>query len=257
MKLTIGSFNNTGGQQKDPKPWQSNLTFDLHLTFTLPPSQWTVVTIVTGDCTLQKAIFDPVPPGRSQILDPCVWPVDVCDPDLRLTWQWPWGQPSRVSAYRDGWGSGGSPVGGGGGDESRGGGHRENRENDQKYSLSGKTQGIWKFCQNTGKTQGIWFGQVVNSLILKVKDICCENFHIFFPSFVYVIVTHYVNWHRENLRLDKENTGNLKMQFEWVPCVCLFEGSYRLPTFRPRFAELSDPQFSLTPIFGDCRPNAL
>ena len=37
-------------------------------------------------------------------------------------------------------------------------------------SLSGKTQGIWKFCQNTGKTQGIWFAQVVNSLILKVKD---------------------------------------------------------------------------------------
>ena len=34
-----------------------------------------------------------------------------------------------------------------------------------------KTQGIWKFCQNTGKTQGIWFAQVVNSLTLKVKDI--------------------------------------------------------------------------------------
>ena len=25
----------------------------------------------------------------------------------------------------------------------------------KKNSLSGKTQGIWKFCQNTGKTQGI------------------------------------------------------------------------------------------------------
>ena len=49
--------------------------------------------------------------------------------------------------------------------------HRENRENGQKKSLSGKTQGIWKFCQNTEKTQGIWFAQVVNSLILKVKDI--------------------------------------------------------------------------------------
>ena len=33
--------------------------------------------------------------------------------------------------------------------------HRENRENGQKNSLSGKTQGIWKFCRNTGKTQGI------------------------------------------------------------------------------------------------------
>ena len=49
--------------------------------------------------------------------------------------------------------------------------HRENRENGQNKSLSGKTQGIWKFCQNTGKIQGIWFAQVVNSLILMVKDI--------------------------------------------------------------------------------------
>ena len=48
---------------------------------------------------------------------------------------------------------------------------RENRENGQKKSLSGKAQGIWKCCQSTGKTQGIWFAQVVNSLILKVKDI--------------------------------------------------------------------------------------
>ena len=34
--------------------------------------------------------------------------------------------------------------------------NRENRKNGQKICLSGKTQGIWKFCQNTGKTQGIW-----------------------------------------------------------------------------------------------------
>ena len=31
---------------------------------------------------------------------------------------------------------------------------REKRENGPKNSLSGKTQGIWKFCQNAGK---IWF----------------------------------------------------------------------------------------------------
>ena len=57
--------------------------------------------------------------------------------------------------------------------------HRENREK----SLSGKTQGIWKCCQNTGKTQGIWFAQVVNSLILTLKRyfyICPENFKFFF-----------------------------------------------------------------------------
>ena len=35
---------------------------------------------------------------------------------------------------------------------------------------------------------------------------------------MYVIVTNHVNWHRENLRSDRENTGNLKMKFEWVPC---------------------------------------
>ena len=40
-----------------------------------------------------------------------------------------------------------------------------------KTNLSWKTQRIQKFCQNTGKTQGIWFAQVINSLIIKVKDI--------------------------------------------------------------------------------------
>ena len=32
-----------------------------------------------------------------------------------------------------------------------------------------------------------------------------------------MIVTNHVNWRRENLWLDRENTGNLKMQFEGVP----------------------------------------
>ena len=35
---------------------------------------------------------------------------------------------------------------------------------------------------------------------------------------MYVILTNYVNWHRVNLRLYREITGNLKTQFEWVPC---------------------------------------
>ena len=34
---------------------------------------------------------------------------------------------------------------------------------------------------------------------------------------MYVIVTNYVNWHRENLRSDRENTGNLKIQFSGYP----------------------------------------
>ena len=34
---------------------------------------------------------------------------------------------------------------------------------------------------------------------------------------MYVITgTNHVNWHRGNLRSDRENTENLKMQFEWV-----------------------------------------
>ena len=81
--------------------------------------------------------------------------------------------------------------------------------------------------ENFAKTQGIWFAQVVNSLMTKVKDIvifAAKN-SIFFPEagqvcqvkFVYEIVTNYGNWHREILRLDRENTGNLKIQFEWVP----------------------------------------
>ena len=33
--------------------------------------------------------------------------------------------------------------------------HRENRNNDPKKSLQGKTQEIWKFCQNTHKEFGL------------------------------------------------------------------------------------------------------
>ena len=80
--------------------------------------------------------------------------------------------------------------------------HRENRENGHKNSLSGKTQGIWKFCQNTGnfvKTQGILLAQVVNALILKVKDITIfaakENpffsrSWVYLPSQFFVCNTH-------------------------------------------------------------------
>ena len=61
--------------------------------------------------------------------------------------------------------------------------HRENRENGQKKSLSGKTQGIWKFCQNSGNF-------VCSSCKLpdsKGKgycDICLENFHFFPRSWI-------------------------------------------------------------------------
>ena len=106
-------------------------------------------------------------------------------------------------------------------------GYPLHRENGPKKSLLGKKQGICKFCQNTGKIQGIWFAQVVNSLIPKVKDISIfavkipnlffEAGYVYQVSLVYVIVSNLVNWHRENLPSDREKTGNLKMQFEWVP----------------------------------------
>ena len=35
---------------------------------------------------------------------------------------------------------------------------------------------------------------------------------------MYVIVTNHVNWHREDFRSVRENTVNLKMQFELGPC---------------------------------------
>ena len=71
-----------------------------------------------------------------------------------------------------------------------------------------------KEFRNVAKTPGIWFAQVVNSLILKVKDVTIFAAKIpqfFFEagfayqvSFVYVIVTYHVNWHRENLRSERE-----------------------------------------------------
>ena len=93
-------------------------------------------------------------------------------------------------------------------------------------------QGKHREFGNFAKTQGIWFAQVVNSLILTVKDIAIfaakiSIFLYFFSeggyvrqvSFVYVIVTNYVNWRRENVGLGRENTVNLKIHFEWVPCL--------------------------------------
>ena len=69
--------------------------------------------------------------------------------------------------------------------------------------------------RNFTKTHRILFAEVVNSLILKVKNISifATKISIFFPecgyvcqvSFVYVIVTKFVNLHKENFRSDREN----------------------------------------------------
>ena len=70
----------------------------------------------------------------------------------------------------------------------------------------------------------------------KGKDYCdtCRNsFECFLEagyicqvSFVYVIVTNHVNWHRENLRSDREKTGNFEVQFEWAPCSILSKSCF-------------------------------
>ena len=80
---------------------------------------------------------------------------------------------------------------------------------------------------------------------LKVKDIAIftTKISIFLldagyhcqVSFVYVIVSH---WHREKWRLDRGNTGNLKIQFEWGPC------SKRVPYIQLKLAFFS--RFKLT-----------
>ena len=80
---------------------------------------------------------------------------------------------------------------------------------------------------NLTKTRGVIFAQVVNYLKPKVKDIAIllRKFPFFSRSwiglpiqfYVCTIVTNYGNWHRENLRLDRVNAGNLKIQFAWVP----------------------------------------
>ena len=78
------------------------------------------------------------------------------------------------------------------------------------------SQGKHREFENFAKIQGILFVQVVDSLILKVRDIVifAVKITIFsfswidLPSnFVYAVVTNYVNWHMENLWLDREKTG--------------------------------------------------
>ena len=95
-----------------------------------------------------------------------------------------------------------------------------------------KTQGIHsEFCQNTGKTQGILLAQVVNALILKVKDIAifaAKKSHFFprswigLPSQFCVCNSHKLGRLSQGKlavgqEKHRENTGNWKIQFEWVP----------------------------------------
>ena len=103
-------------------------------------------------------------------------------------------------------------------------GKQGNRENDKKKSVrenTGNLEILPKHRENTGNLvcSSCKFPDPKSK---KYFGICHENFHFFGGSgqvsFVYVIVMNHVNWHRENVWSDRENTGNSKTQFEWVPC---------------------------------------
>ena len=73
-------------------------------------------------------------------------------------------------------------------------------------------QGMHREFGNFAKTQGNLIGQSCKFPDSYGKGYCdiCREISIFsqlFVCFVYVLFTNYVNWHRENLRLDRENTG--------------------------------------------------
>ena len=85
--------------------------------------------------------------------------------------------------------------------------HRENRENSQKYSLSGKTQGIWKFCKNTGNLV-CSSREFPDSKGNRNFGVCLENLQFF--------------W---------EAGESLASQF----CVCISEKCVR--KYRPKFSQ--------------------
>ena len=108
-------------------------------------------------------------------------------------------------------------------------GYPLHRENGPKRNPSqGNTRNLEILPNNTGKTQGIVFAQVVNSLILKAKDISIFATNI--PNFIFKLdmstkSVGVCNSHKSRKLAqgkfavrqgkNRENTGNLKC--EWVP----------------------------------------
>ena len=90
-----------------------------------------------------------------------------------------------------------------------------------KNPCQGKHREFGKFAQ----TEGVWFAQAVNSLILKVKDIsiCAAQISYFFFNWIRLASQFCVCNNQKQAKVvvrqgkNRENTGNLKMQFEWVP----------------------------------------
>ena len=87
----------------------------------------------------------------------------------------------------------------------------------EKKSLSGKTQGIWKFCQNTGN----FAVQVANSMILKIQNIAIllrnykknsfETECVCEVSFAQEIVANYIGMGKILVGQGKY----LKIEFQW------------------------------------------
>ena len=88
---------------------------------------------------------------------------------------------------------------------------------------------VWKFCQNTGKSRNF----VCSSC--KFPDakgkgycnICRENFNFPPRSWIsqFCVCNSHKLWKLAQRKFavgqekHRENTGNLKIQFEWVPCI--------------------------------------
>ena len=121
-------------------------------------------------------------------------------------------------------------------------------------------QGKHRESGHFAKTQGIWFVQFVNFLILNVKDISIfaakwfPKISIFFfliwislPRQLYVCNSHKgrkLAWGRFLFGQGKtENTANLKMKFEWVPCI-KFNSLYSFRNWCYWFIDLSGGYWS-------------
>ena len=86
--------------------------------------------------------------------------------------------------------------------------------------------------KSTRKTQGILFGEVVNILMTKVKDIAIFAAKKFIFSLKLDSQFCVCNSHKlcklahgkfaVGQEKHRENMGNLKIQFEWVPCIGLW-----------------------------------
>ena len=112
----------------------------------------------------------------------------------------------------------------------------KHREFGNFVKTQGKDREFGNFVKTHGKHRefGLNTGNFVSSICQcsdsKSKGYCdsCRKKKKMFPRSwiglptqfcvsLYVILTNYVNWDRGKLRSDRENTGNLKIQFEWVP----------------------------------------